>query len=85
MFEKTMQEEGWSLFFMAGEITATVFGFDRPKALRAALKRLIGDVKSQRCNSIEITGVVDKSFLRMPYVKVSAHPRHLQRGVFFSG
>ena len=51
-FEKAIQEAGWTFFFMAGEIKATVFGFDRQKALRAALKRLIADVKSQHCNSI---------------------------------
>lgn len=56
-FEKAIREAGWTFFFMAGEIRTTVFGFDRQKALRAALKRLITDVKSQRCNSIEITRV----------------------------
>ena len=56
-FEKTVQEAGLTFFFMAGEIKATVFGFDRQKALRVALKRLIADVKSQHCNSIEITRV----------------------------
>jgi hypothetical protein len=70
---------------MAGEIRATVFGFDRQKALRTALKRLIADVKSQHCNSIEITRVISKSFLTVPYVSVSAHPRHLQKGMFFPG
>jgi hypothetical protein len=84
-FEKTIQEAGWTFFFMAGEIKATVFGFDRQKALRAALKRLIADVKSQHCNSIEITRVIGKSFLKVPYVSVSAHPRHLQKGMFFPG
>jgi hypothetical protein len=83
-FEKT-QEEGWTFFFMAGEIKATVFGFDKQKALRAALERLITDVKSQHCNSIEITRVVGKSFLRVPYVSVSAHARHLQKGMSFPG
>ena len=81
-FEKTVQEEGWTFFFMAGEIKTTVFGFDRPKALRAALKRLTTDAKSQYCNSIEITRVMGKSFWRVPYVSVSAHPRHLQKGMF---
>ena len=84
-FEKTIHEEGWTLFFMAGEIKATVFGFDKQKALRTALNRLIANVKSQHCNSIEIVGVVFKSFLRMPYVNVSAHARHLQEGQVFSG
>jgi len=84
-FEKAIQEEGWTFFFMAGEIKATVFGFDRRKALRSALKRLVANVKSQHCNSIEITRVTSKSFLKVPYVSVCAHPRHLQKGMLFSG
>ena len=84
-FEKTIHEEGWTLFFMAGEIKTTVFGFDRQHALRAALKRLVAVVKSQHCNGIEITRVTDKSFLKVPYVSVSAHARHLQKGQLFSG
>ena len=85
MFEKTIQEEGWTFFFMAGEINVTVFGFDRQKTLRSALKRIIANVKSQHCNSIEITRVTNKSFLKVPYVIVCAHPRHLQKGMQFSG
>lgn len=84
-FEKAVNEAGWTFFFMAGEIKASVFGFDRQKALRGALKRLITDVKSRHCNTIEITSVVGKSFLRMPYVSVTAHVRHLQKGALFSG
>ena len=84
-FEKTVEEAGWTFFFMAGEIEATVFGFDKQKALRVALKRLITDAESQHCNSMEITRITDKSFLRFPYVSVSAHARHLQKGNLFSG
>ena len=84
-FEKAIQEAGWTFFFIAGEIKTTVFGFDRQKILRAALKRLITNAKSQHCNSIEITSVAGKSFLKVPYVSVSAHPRHLQKGLIFSG
>jgi hypothetical protein len=70
---------------MAGEIKTTVFGFDRQHALCAALQRLIAVVKSQHCNGIEITRVTEKSFLKVPYVSVSAHARHLQKGQLFSG
>jgi hypothetical protein len=83
-FEKTIQEAGWTFFFMAGQIKATVFGFDRQRALRGALKRLIAEVKSQGCNSIQLTQVTNKSFLGLPYVSVSAHSRHLQKGSLFS-
>jgi hypothetical protein len=83
VFEKGVRAAGWTFFFMAGEIKTTVFGFDRQKTLRVALKRLIANVKSQNCNSIEITQVTGKSFLKLPYVSVSAHPRHLQKGMVF--
>jgi hypothetical protein len=84
-FEKKVDAAGWTFFFMAGEIKTTSFGFDKQKALRAALRRLIADVKSQRCNSIEMRDVLGKSFLRIPYVSVSAHARHLQKDRLFSG
>src|SRR5260370_9444187 len=54
-FEKTIQEAGWTFFFMAGEIKATVFGFDRQKALRAALKHITAAGKSHHCTVIAIT------------------------------
>ena len=82
-FEKAIGEAGWTFFFMAGEIQATAFGFDKPKALRTALKRLIAEVRSQHCNSIEISQVTDKSFLGLPYTRVTAHLRHLQKGTLF--
>jgi len=84
-FENDVQEAGWTFFFMAGEIEATVFGFDRQKTLHAALRRLIMNVKSHNCNAIEITQVTVKSFFKVPYVSVSAHARHLQKGLTFSG
>jgi len=84
-FAKEVEQAGLTLFFMAGEIKATVFGFDRTKSLRRALARLIANVKSQNCNSIEITRITSKSFLKLPYVSVYAHARHLQKGLLFSG
>ncbi len=84
-FEKELPEAGWTFFFMAGEIRATVFGFDREKSLGKALSRLIVDVKGRNCNCIEITQLEGNSFLRVPYVTVSAHARHLQKGQTFVG
>jgi len=85
IFEKEIQEAGWTFFFMAGEIKTTVFGFDMQKSLGTALNRLAANAKSRHCNSIEITQVTGKSFLKLPYVSVSAHARHLQKGLVFSG
>ena len=77
-FERRINRAGWIFYLMAGEIKATVFGFDRGKALRAAIKRIIASVKFQRCNSLQITEVTAKSFLKLPYVSVSAQSRHIQ-------
>jgi hypothetical protein len=85
MFEKEVAEAGWTFFFMAGAIKTTVFGFDRQKTTSVALRRLIMNVKSHNCNAIEISQVTAKSFLKLPYVSVSAHARHLQKGSTFSG
>jgi hypothetical protein len=84
-FGKEIPDAGWTIFFMAGEIKTTVFGFDRERALGIALSRLIANVKGEKCNCIEITQVTGNSFLKIPYVSVSAHPRHLQKGRAFAG
>ena len=82
---RKINKAGWVFFYMAGEIKATVFGFDRRKMARTALKRIITKVESQKCNSLEITQVTSRSFLKVPYVSVSAHSRHIQEGLVFSG
>jgi hypothetical protein len=84
-FEKAITHAGWTFFFMAGTIQATVFGFDKEKAERTAVARIITNVESQECNCLEITGVLRKSFLGLPYTCVSAHPRHVQGSAVFSG
>jgi hypothetical protein len=83
-FEKATEQAGWTLFFMAGEIEASAFGFDRQRTALAALKKLGAIVKSQNCNCMEITDVTKKSFLALPYMRVRAHTRHLQRSLVFS-
>jgi hypothetical protein len=84
-FDRAVESAGWSFFFLAGEIRAKSFGFDRQKALQGALRQLTTNVNAHHCNSIEISGIASKSFLRFPYVKVSAHMRHLQQGQLLGG
>ncbi len=79
-FDAEIRKAGWVFFFMAGKIEKTAFGFDKRKTLHTALNRLTRSVRSQKCNSFEITGVTSKHFLGMSSVSVSAHARHLQRG-----
>ena len=83
--EKELVTAGWTFFFMAGVITTTAFGLSKPRMLDAALARLIAAVRLQRCNCLEIDDVGMRSFLGIPYVSISAHPRHIQKGMVFSG
>jgi len=70
---------GWNFFFMAGEVKAMFFGASGEKKIFGALKRILGKVNDLHFNSLEITGIVAKSFLGVPYVVVSAHSRHIQQ------
>jgi hypothetical protein len=83
--ERDLTAGGWTFFLMAGGISTTVMGFDRAKMMRAAVERLIADVKRQKCNCLEIDSVETRSFLWVPYVNVSAHARHIQKSGVFSG
>ena len=83
--DAAIDKAGWTFFFMAGEIKITAFGFDKERAVRRAVKRVITNVESHKCNCVEITEMSAKSFLGMPYVSVSAHSRHIQKSSSFTG
>ncbi len=80
--DQNIGKAGWTFFYMAMEIKAAAFGFDRQKRLRRAIKRLLAQVKSENFNCMEITELTAKHFLGVPYVNVSAHPRHIQKGLY---
>jgi hypothetical protein len=82
--ETALAATGWTFSYLAGRITATAFGFDRPKAVSKALSRLIGRVRLLKCNCLEIDEVAVHSFWGIPYVSVSAHSRNIQKGVAFA-
>ena len=79
--DRKIGEAGWTFFYMAGEIKASVFGFDGEKALCRAVNRLLGSLQAEKFNCLEITHVAAKRFLGLPYVTVSAHQRHIQESM----
>jgi len=81
---RKINEAGWTFFCLAGEIKATIFGFDGQKTVRRAVKRILARLKSGKFNSLEITRVSSKRFLGVPYVMVSACSRHIQESLFLS-
>ena len=80
--ERKIREAGWNFFYMAGEIKASVFGFDREKTLRRTVNRVLARLKSEGFNSLEITQVAAGRFLGLWRMTVSAHARHVQESAF---
>jgi hypothetical protein len=83
--DKDMTDAGWTLFFVAGGIKVTVFGFDERKTVPAALKRLARIVRDLKCNSFEIAQVTHSLFMGISSVTLSGHARHLQKGSLLFG
>ncbi len=79
-FGRKIEEVNWNFFYLAGEIRVTVLGRDLPKTLRSAVKRVLAKQRIQ-FNSLEITRVVSKRFLGIPFVSVAAHTRHTQQSI----
>lgn len=71
---------GWNFFFMAAETKVMFLGAIGAQRIRSALKRILKKVRQQNFNCLEVTGIVAKRFLGVPYATVSAHSRHIQRG-----
>ena len=78
---RRIEGANWNFFYLAGELRATVLGRDRSGTLRRAVKCVLGKHEGQKFNSLEITKVVSKRFLGIPFISVTAHARHIQEGI----
>jgi hypothetical protein len=75
----------WNFFFLAEEVKTMFFGAIGATRVRQALKRITRKVSQQNFNSLEVTGIVAKRFLGLPYTTVSAHSRHIQQNCQLDG
>ena len=78
---RNIEGANWNFFYLAGGIRATVLGRDRSGTLRRAVKCVLAKQEGQKFNSLEITKVVSKRFLGIPFMSVTAHSRHIQQGI----
>ena len=76
--DRKIHAAGWNFFFMAAEVKAMFFGSLKAAKVQSALKRILAKVKPQHFNGLEVTAIVARHFLGVPYVTVSAHSRHMQ-------
>lgn len=82
---RKIQGTGWTFFSLAGHTRATILGRESQNVVHSAVRRILTKLKSEKFNSAEITAVVPKRFLAVPYVTVTALSRHIQEGVFLFG
>jgi hypothetical protein len=80
--DRKIHAAGWNFFFMAAEVKVMFFGGLGAKKIHNALSRILEKVKGQDFNSLEVTGIVAKRFLGVPYAVVSAHSRHIQQSCY---
>ncbi|MGH6877894.1 MAG: hypothetical protein ACREHV_11040, partial [Rhizomicrobium sp.] len=80
--DREIGRAGWTFFFLAGEISSTVFGNDGPATVRRAVKRILANSKLEKFNSLEVTRVTSKHFLGVPYTTVRACSRHVWKSIF---
>jgi hypothetical protein len=76
---------GWSFFFMAAEVKVAFCGGVGTKNMQNAMKRMLEKLKPMNFNCLEVTGIVAKRFLGVPYTVVSAHSRHIQQSCYLDG
>ena len=77
--DRDIRQADWNFFFLAANIQATAWGHWGERTARKAMKRVFAQVNQLKFNCLEITGISARRFLGFPYVRVSAHSRHLQK------
>jgi hypothetical protein len=80
--DRKIHAAGWNFFFMAAEVKAMFFGALAAEKIQNALGRILGKMRSQNFNCLEVTGIVAKRFLGVPYTTISAHSRHIQQSCY---
>ena len=80
--DRKIHAAGWNFFFMAAEVKVTFLGALAAKKIQNALQRILRKVKQQHFNGLEVTGIVAKRFLGVPYTVVTAHSRHVQQSCY---
>jgi hypothetical protein len=83
--DRELHAAGWNFFFLAADIKVLFLGVRGTENIRKAVQRILTKVKRQHYNGLEITGIVAKRLLGVPYTTVSAHSRHIQQGCQLDG
>ena len=79
VLDRDLRRAGWNFFFIAGVVRGYVLGNGSASAVKRALRRIAAKVKSAGFNCIQVSDVEVGKFLGIPYLRVSAYSRHIQK------
>jgi hypothetical protein len=77
--DRELGADGWTFLFRAGAIKTTAFGWGTNSTVASGVIRLIAEARRQGCNCLQIDSVRMQSLLGMPYARLAAHSRHIQK------
>jgi hypothetical protein len=78
--DRRVRDAGWNLFFLADELRTVVPAWGGQSSVRTGLKRLLARTRLRHFNCMQVSQVVKKQFLGIPYVSIVAHSLHIQQG-----
>jgi hypothetical protein len=78
---RKIEEAKWNYFYLAGVTRTMVLGSEGPETMRRAVRRALPRLDKLKFNSLEITTVVSKRFLGIPFTSVAIHSRHIQQAI----
>ena len=78
---RKIEEAKWNYFYLAGVTRTMVWGREGPGTMRKAVRRALPRLDRLKFNSLEITTVVSKRFLGIPFTSVAIHSRHIQQAI----
>ena len=80
--DRKIHTAGWNFFFIATEVKVMIFAAIGATNIH---RRILEKVRQQNFNCFEVTGIVAKRFLGVPYATVSGHSRHVQQSCMLDG
>jgi hypothetical protein len=76
--DRRFSDIGWTVFQKAAPATVSVLGFGENQTLRKAFRKIVRGSGGLKFNCVEITRVMQKTFMGLAYVRMSARVRNIQ-------
>jgi hypothetical protein len=83
--DRKVRNAGWSFFFLAAKMQVMVWGHCADKIVSKAVRRVLARARPAQFNCLEVTELSAQRFCGIPYVRLSAHSRHIQEGAVLPG